>query len=409
MTRFSRKQAGSGRNWLRGGLWGLGWLAIAIPIARVQLADLAVVNNMPGQALIFDAGQGRGLAGLAVARQLQGEQQDAITLARAALKREPMNVAALRSLGFALEQTGDKDAANRILFLAGRLGWRDVALQLWLIKTFGLQGNVAAALHRADALARVNRVPEITSALFMASIKDDQLRAALVQELKDRPNWRGPFFYRLLQLPANQIGYFEALVADLAKVGSPINPAERAIYLTRLIQVGKGADAYRYWLRDQKTGKTVSTVPWDGGFEHVPPAGTLGAPFEWQMSSESAGVASIVPSPRGGQQVTVSPGHDFNGNLMSQTVILQPGKYTLNTRVLGDPESMGLRWTIQCLPDHKEVGLATRTSGSELASVTFEIPIGCIAQSLTLEMSARGDGSGSEDVSVDDVAIQRNN
>ncbi|RYF10345.1 MAG: hypothetical protein EOO77_21725, partial [Oxalobacteraceae bacterium] len=155
MTGISGKPPKSRQNWLRAGLWTVGWLALAVPIARVQLADLAVVNHVPGQALVFDAGLGRGLAGLAVARQLQGQPQDAITLGRAALMREPMNTAALRALGFALEQTGDKDAANRILFLAGRLGWRDVALQLWLIKAFALQGNVAASLHRADALARV--------------------------------------------------------------------------------------------------------------------------------------------------------------------------------------------------------------------------------------------------------------
>jgi hypothetical protein len=408
VTSFIRQQPRSGRNWLRGALWALGWLALALPIARVQLADLAVVNHMPGQALIFDAGHGRGLAGLAVARQLQGEQQDAATLARAALKREPMNVAALRTLGFAMEQTGDRETANRLLYLAGRLGWRDVAVQLWLVKALALQGHLAAALHRADALARVNRVPEITFPLFVASIADDGLRAALVQELVDRPHWRGTFFYRLLQLPENQIKYFDALVTDLAKAGSPVNPGERGIYLTRLIQVGHGADAYRYWLRDQKAGNGVSTVPWDGGFERVPPAGTLGAPFEWQMSLESAGVASIVPSPRGGQQVTVSPGHDFIGNLMSQTIVLQPGKYRLMARVSGDPASIGLRWTIRCLPEQNEVGLSTQVGSSELGSVNFEIPTGCTAQSLTLEMAARGDVDGNADVTIDDVAVHRN-
>jgi hypothetical protein len=406
---FGRKQPGQPRTWLRGALWLLSWSAIAIPIARVQLADLAVVNHMPGQALVFDAGHGRGLAGLAVALQLQGHQQEAVTLARAALKREPMNVAALRTLGFALEKTGDQDTANRVLFLAGRLGWRDVALQLWLVRAFALQGNVVASLHRVDALARVNRVPEITFPVFVASIADDQVRAALVQELVDRPNWRGDFFYRLLQLPENRIKYFSALVTDLANAGSPINPAERAIYLTRLIQVGQGAAAYSYWLHDQKPSRsTASTIPWDSGFEHVPPAGTLGAPFEWQMSLESAGVASIVPSAKGGQEVTVSPGRDFDGNLMSQTIVLQPGKYKLTARIVGDPASTGLRWTIRCIPNQREVVLNTNNGGSELGSATFDIPTDCAAQSLTLEMAARGDGDGSGDVTIDDILIRRN-
>jgi hypothetical protein len=406
MAWFGARQAGSGRNWLRPGLWILGWLVIAVPIFRVQFAELAVVNRMPGQALLFDARHARGLAGLAVALQVRGQQQDAMTLARAALKREPMNVAALRALGFALEQTGDSNSANRILFLAGRLGWRDVALQMWLIKAYALRGEVGPSLRRADALARTNKMPEVTYPLFVAAITDHQLRAALVHEMADRPFWRGNFFYRLLQLPADQMQYFDALVTDLAKANSPINPAERAIYLARLVQVGKGAAAYTYWLRDQRWVGATTPLSWDGGFEHVLPPGALAAPFEWQMSPEGVSVASIVSSPRGGQRYSVSPGHDFNGNLLSQTVVLSPGRYRLTARIQGDAKSAGLNWMIRCFPEQKELELDSGRGGPEFGSGTFIVPPeGCTAQSLAIAIASEANSGGSGEVMIDDVSI----
>lgn len=398
--------SGPSRPWLRPLLWLLGWLLLAVPIARVQLAEVALADHRPAQALLFDAGHARALATLAGALQLKGQQQDAITLAREALKHEPMNVTALRTLGLALEQTGDTAAANRIMFLAGGLGWRDVALQLWLIKGYALSGDNSAALRRADALARTNHLPEITFPVFLASITDADLRWALVHEMADRPFWRGNFFYRLLQLPADQTPYIDALIADLARAGSPINPGERAIYLTRLVQVGQGPAAYAYWLRDQRAaGLRTSTLPWDGGFDHVPPPATLAAPFEWRITPESTGVAGIVASPAGSRQLSVSSGRDYTGTLISQTMALQPGRYRLTARVQGDATASGLHWTLRCAPGQRELGVDTGREGTDFAAASFEIPADCDAQTLSIDMASSGDMGG--DVTIDDVSIRR--
>jgi hypothetical protein len=408
VTGTGGKQAGSSRKLLRPVLWLLGWALIAFPIARAQLAETAVANRVPGKALLFDAGHARALAGVAAAIQVQGDQQQAMALARAALTREPMNVTALRTLGLALERAGDQAGANRIMFLAAGLGWRDVGLQLWLIKAYALKNDVFSALRRANALARTNHLPEITYPLFLASITDDQLRPALAQQMADRPLWRGNFFYRLLQLPANQMPYVEKLVSELAKLGSPINPQERAIYLTRLVQVGQGQAAYAYWLREQRiAGGDASLLAWDGGFEHVPPVGALGAPFEWRLSPESTGVVGIIPSSKEGQQLSVSPGHDFSGTLVSQMVVLQPGRYRLAARVEGDAASAGLRWTIRCLPANNELALNAGLGDAEFGTVTFAVPAGnCAAQTLAIDMGSGGGDAGG-DVTIDDLSIRK--
>lgn len=407
MTGEGGKQAGSGRKLLRPVLWLLGWTLVVFPVARAQLAETAVANRASGKALLFDAGHARALASVAAAVQIKGDQQQAMTLARAALTREPMNVTALRTLGLALEQTGDQAGANRIMFLAADLGWRDVALQLWLIKAYALKNDVLSALGRANALARTNHLPEITYPLFLASITDDQLRPALAQQMADRPLWRGNFFYRVLQLPADQMPYVAKLISELAKIGSPISPQERAIYLTRLVQVGQGQAAYAYWLREQRSaGSDAAPLSWDGGFEHVPAVNALGAPFEWRLTPESTGVAGIVPSPKQGKQLSISPGSDYRGPLVAQTTVLQPGRYRLSARVEGDAASTGLRWTIRCLPANHELALDTGRSGAQFGPGNFVVPAGCAAQTLAIDMTTDGDATGGN-VTVDDVTIQK--
>lgn len=401
----NRNEAGGGRKLLRPVLWILGSLLVALPIARAQLAEVAVAHRIPGQALAFDAGHANALAGLAGAIQLKGEQQQAMTFARKALEREPMNVTALRTLGLALEQTGDQPGANRIMSLAARLGWRDTALQLWLVNAYARQGDVVSALRRTDALARRNRLPEITYPVFLASITDDQLRPVLVKALSDHPSWRGNFFYRLLQVPASQTRYVDRLVAELAAVGSPITAPERAIYLGRLIQVGEGAAAYAYWLRDQKAaGTDAAGIPWDSGFEQVKPAGTLVAPFEWSISPESTGVAQIDGS-AGSRQLIFSPGRDYRGTLVSQTMVLKPGRYGVNAKIGGDAGSSGLRWVIRCVPAQRELPIDAGRD-TEFGPATFAVPAdGCAAQSLSID--AVVGGSGMADITVDDVSIRK--
>lgn len=380
----------------------LGWALLAYPIVRAQLAEVGYANRVPAAALLFDAGHARSLASLAAATQVKGQQQQAMALARDALAREPMNIAAARTTGLALEQTGRGADADRIMMLAGMLGWRDVALQVWLIKAYALKEDLRGALHRANALARLDKLPQLIYPIFMGSITDDRLRLALAQEMADRPPWRGNFFYGILQLPPEQMPNVTKLVADLARIGSPINPAERAIYLSRLVQVGQGPAALAYWRRDQRVAS--ATVPWDGGFERVPPRGALAAPFEWQLTPESTGVAAIVPGARGGQ-LSVSQGRDYTGALATQTVVLRSGRYRVTAAIGGDAAATGLRWTIRCLPDQRELAIDAGDDGSELASAGFQVPANCSAQSLTIDMASGGGGAGG-DITVDDVVIR---
>jgi hypothetical protein len=391
--------------WLRPVLWVIGWALLALPLAREGLADIALASHRPGQALALQPRNTRALATLATALQLKEKQQQATTLALAALKREPMNVAALRTLGLAREATGDEAGATRVMFQAARLGWRDAALQLWLIKAYGQRGWYIDTLQRADALARTNKLPQVTFPVFQVYLRDAPMRAALVHEMADRPFWRGTFFYHLLELPTERMPDVARLVEDLAAAGTPITPAERDIYLTRLVQLGQGDAAYAYWLREQRAlGVSPSGVLWDAGFERVPARDDQAAPFEWRLSPESAGVASIVPGPHG-QQLSVSSGRDFNGTLISQTLVLAPGRYAVAARVGGD--IAGLRWSLRCQPGGNELPIDTGQGAAEFPNAAVTVPAGCPAQALAIAI-ASGDemGSGGQ-VTVDDVVLRR--
>lgn len=391
--------------WRRPALWILGWLLLALPVARARLAEGALARHLPGQALLLEPHQAQALTTLATALQLGGRQQQATGLARTALADEPMNVAALRTIGLAREQAGDKAGATRIMMLAARLGWRDPFLQLWLLRSYAQQGRYLAALQRADALARTNHLQQVTFPVFMAYLGDPRTALALAREMADRPFWRGIFFYHLLDLPAEQMPNVARFVVDLARVGSPITPAERDIYLTRLIQLGQGATALTYWQADQHArGTSAAGVPWDGGFEHVPPRGAPVSPFEWQLAANSAGIADIAPGAHG-QQLVVSPGHDFSGTAIAQTLALSPGRYRITAQVSGDAAGAGLRWTVRCVPGQDELPVDTGLTGTGFAGAAFAVPAGCPVQSLSIDIG--GGDAASGQVTVDDVAVRR--
>lgn len=390
--------------WLRPVLWVAGWALLALPVARTGLADVALARHLPAQALALDPHDVRAQAALATALQLGGQQQQAITLARAAIAREPMNVPALRTLGLAREALGDKTGAEDAMFQAGRLGWRDQALQLWLIKAYAQRGWYIDALQRNDALARTNNLPQVTFPVFQVYLRDAPMRAALVQEMADRPFWRGTFFYSLLNLPADRMADVGRLVDDLAAAGTPITPTERNIYLTRLVQLGQAPAALAYWTRDQQALGTATGVPWDAGFERVPARGEPVSPFEWQLTPESASVASIVPGPHG-QQLALSPGHDFNGTLIGQTLVLAPGRYAITARV-GGSATAGLHWTLTCQPTQVDLPVDTGLHDG-FPAATFTVPSGCPAQRLGIAVTSGDDLGADGQVTIDDVAVRR--
>ena len=210
------------------------------------------------------------------------------------------------------------------------------------------------------------------------------------------------------QLPADQLPFVEQLVTELARRGSPVTPPERALQLGRLVEVGEAPTAYRYWLADHGATRAVaSAAPWDGGFEQVQPVNALVAPFEWRITPESTGIVSIGPGVGDGQQLTVAPGGDFNGSLVSQTLVLRPGRYRLMARVNGDGAAAGLHWTLRCVGQQDELVLDAGPGGAEFGRASFAVPAtGCAAQFLSLDISSGG-GDAIDNVTIDDVSIRR--
>lgn len=394
--------------WFRFALWGVAWCSIALPLASEQLATYTAAGRRPDLALMFDPGNARALAGVAEAAQLKGQQADALDTARDAIAREPMNVQAMRVQGLALEQAGNMADADKVMVFAGRLGWRDAAVQSWLMKAYASRGDYPSALRRADALARTEKLSDADYAIFTDYLSDDGARRALAREMADRPFWRGKFFYGLLQLPGDRLAPVGRFIDDLAGAGSPVTPPERDIYLTRLVQAGQPGAARAFWLRDQRAG-AASPDPWDGGFERVQPAGALVAPFEWRMSPEGAGIATIAPAPAGGHRLSVSPGHDFKGELVSQTMVLAPGRYAVAAKVEGNPAPVGLAWSLRCLPGGPEIGVTSGRGDADFrAGAMFNVPAdGCAAQTLAIDAAANDTDAGDTNVTVDDVRVRR--
>jgi hypothetical protein len=111
------------------------------------------------------------------------------------LAAEPFDIAALNLL-YASEVRDGADAERRadLAAVLGDFGWRNSAAQQNLMLEAAQRGDVEAALMRADALLRRDRLPEVLLPAMRRMEVDDRAAAALTQRLSAKPAWRTAYF-----------------------------------------------------------------------------------------------------------------------------------------------------------------------------------------------------------------------
>ena len=113
------------------------------------------------------------VAALARQRLTDRNRDGAVRLAGRALQLAPLNASALTTYGVAMDQLGQPQEANRAMSLAGKLGWRDIVTQLWLLRQRLLGADYAAAFDHADALLRRQNVAPRALYLALATAARD--------------------------------------------------------------------------------------------------------------------------------------------------------------------------------------------------------------------------------------------
>ena len=298
-----------------------------------------------------------------------------VTASRAAVARDPLDPAALRNLGLALDLSGDEPGAERMIAMASERTRRDTPTAAWLMVRRLSQSRYGEAFAAADALLRRNvddRARERLFKLLIAAAHHDASRPALIARLADAPWWRLAYMRELAA--SADTADTRLVLAGLARTGNAPAPNELDAYLTRLMADKSYAAAARDWRALSHPRRDPDAV----GDLAAPP------PFGWSPVF-GEGASSTVED--GALRV------DYDGygaaKLPTRLIALPPGRYVLTwrERVTGD-DVRAIAVTVVC----GEAGAALATA-APLASgaaprartLGFEVPAtGCEGQSLAI-------------------------
>lgn len=331
-------------------------------------------------------------------------------LARAALRREPINVTAVVALATIASLQQNDALANEIFSYSERLSRHDPATQLWLIENRVAAGDVAGALIHYDRLMSVTPAfrPTLIPILVTAA-RDPAIALALGDILKRRPLWWTDALVPLIFQSPEPAITLPILLQRLRL--DPARDQERAFVaaaITRLANAGAFDEAQALYLRSG--GKRVPGPEQvrNGGFEtenRLPP-------FDWDLHNEDGRSAMIQSHPdnKAGSALFLYVDPDHQGDLARQLLLLPPGTYRLSAQsgdiagdALGRPQ---LR--ISCAASKNgSVPLDLRLPASTASAGTrsdFVVPAGCPAQWLSL---ASGLDSSIQDTPpwIDDISI----
>ncbi|ATQ41129.1 tetratricopeptide repeat protein [Caulobacter mirabilis] len=368
------------KRWVWGAAWGvsllLGGLALAQGAASI-LPAAAAVHIAPWS--------GRWKAELAAQHLAAGDVEGARSLALQALRGEPANVEALRTLGLAAAQAGDPKA-ERLVSLAAERGFRDGPSHLWMFENRVRARDYPAAFLHADALLR--RRLDVRASMFRTVAElarnDPAAKTALIERLETEPSWRSEFFYYL----AND-GLYAGLADDLAlglnAAGHGLSPDEQTIIYMGLVSQRRLAEVSR--LRRGLGGQANSLVV-DSAFDGV----SEPLPFRWNLFG---GVGSAVDLTedglRGGNRALRIEYDGYSApGMVNQLLLLEPGRYELvGQRRSEDDQPIRTGWSIICADDGRMIAsesVAPPQHHWARFRLAFEVPAqGCVGQWLQLQ------------------------
>ena len=317
-------------------------------------------------------------------------------MAQQALRAMPLDDQALLVLGIVAEQQRDDKRADMLARMAGERTWRNPATHLWLLERAVRRKDYGRALEHADAVLRVKILDQRYKDLIFPTLVAFVGYPPSFQALEDffaanRPTWRADFLLRLTAAPPN-LARLAQLYAMLMKSKNPPTEEELRAYLNALIRRGFYEQAYRVWQETLPQGADRG-LPYNGDFN----AAIDGAPFNWRLISQPGAQIEIVKvnETRGYALQLQFSGTRVNFANVSQLLLLTPGRYDFSFKAKAEDfrAARGLWWHIFC-----EGGSQGDLAHTDLVSdslpwtdfgVEFEVPVGCKAQWLQLELPAR--------------------
>lgn len=310
------------------------------------------------------------------ARERKPVAPETLALIRDAAKKAPLAPEPFLVRGVEGQVAGNSRLATDA-FVAARLrDGRSIPARYFLAEQYFRRGDAPHGLREIAILARM--IPDGVNSLapFVASYaKDPRTRPHLKALFRSDPALEQAALTTL----ATDAGSAD-LILGLA-TPSRTAPQWTEMLLRSLIASGQYQKAQQIWARLAHVAPAPNAI-FDPQFK----GSNAPAPFNWTLTSSTAGLAEPQP---GGRLHLIFYGQE-DGLLAGQLLVLMPGHYRLAMRVEGDAErAAALKWTVACAGSGQTVLLAPLNDVKRLAQgAEFDVPADCGAQSLQLTGSA---------------------
>ena len=367
---------------------GIIWLAAQI--VSQGLSD-EFARSRPGVAVLWRPDSAEALTTLAEQRLLAHDPGRAAEFARKALRREPLDVAALSVLGAALDEAGYHDRAEKMLAIAGDRGWRDALTQFWLFGDRLRSKRYEEAFKRADVMLR--RFPELSPRFYplmtFEALSAPGASLALQHRLEASPSWRPDFISFLAadrREPSQRL--LESLLASLGRGSTPPTSAEVGAVAAQLVAHGEYLKAHSFL--ETQMSSSANGLILDGDFDRPGADG----PFSWSFSNGVGWASSIETAPGSGHGKALRVEYDGVSppQPVGQLLALSSGVYVLSGEAEFEtsPEAGTLHWTLSCADSHQLLGTVAPPTPAPGRWRKFQVAItvpaaGCQGQRLRLE------------------------
>lgn len=365
--------------------------ALLLGTAAVIQAAIGVTQTLqPGLARTLIGGSGISLASEAsYAWKLQPKataaKQHYAHLARAALRREPLNPEALRVLGYYETDRGQYATARRYLALGDKLSRRDLFTQIWFINDKVRAGDAAGALHHFDtALRSSDSIGQVLYPVLAKALPDPRIQRAVAPYIRQKTDWVVEFVAYELDKGQGE----NELARLFANNGGAPNDSLASALLSLLVVHGSYDEAQRYFL--SMSGAAPGALH-DVGFSQAMTDPRF-IPVSWQPLPSDTLSIDLVATADGARAFAVVAVRSIAQHALRKLLMLAPGAYSFSADVVtetGNTANAG--WTVSCL---RAGAPAAEIARLQAGGGGFSIPLGCSAQFIDLVSGANPGGGG---------------
>lgn len=364
----------------------LGYVTLTTGLANV----LARVN--PQLASQLDSGNAEALGQNAYRRMIAAANQNDVravdALSRQALAHSPMQVGALRNLGFLAEVDKKPAQAKALMVTAANISRRDALTQAWLFTYYKNAGQVAKAIEAADIAMRMSRSYRDLMVGELLKISDNErFVEPMAKALVARPEWRLKFMQQLSDANADPRNTYKVLSLLKARDSAP-STDELTSYFSRFDGSENPARLWAEWQSLAPSPEARKGLIRDGGFEGL----DAPLPYNWTLFVSPGVYAEREACPDGcpGKVLYLSYDGNIRATFAKQMLALTPGRYRLTFRVYSEGDDVSpMTASILCGGGKSASTVASAAFAAKEGKwvtnrLEFDVPRNCRGQQLYL-------------------------